>query len=181
MLTNGGDPRVTQSDTGKVAPDGPLPNGLKEEPRNILTKGTHRPLSFLQQEGGKPLRTTFPEHRKLLPSVSKTPWVSEGLRDPVDSESTSFPLPFANRGRTARVSLNCFHDSVGRMCVGSCAALASFRGSLALFPLRSGIPHKVLGGWVAEGVAGLLGRSLREEWMPQDYTSICIKMRKKNI
>lgn len=78
--------------------------------------------------------------------------------------------------------------------MGCGAAPASFRGSLALFPLRSGIPHKVLGGWggdlgttvtvhtaVAEGVAGLPGRSLREEWMPQDYTSICIKMRKKNI
>lgn len=95
VLTNRGDPRVTQSDTGKVAPDGPLLNGLKEEPRNILTKGTHRPLSFLQQEGAKPLRTTFPEHRKLLPSLSKTPWVSEDIRDPVDSESNSFLLPFA--------------------------------------------------------------------------------------
>ena len=34
---------------------------------------------------------------------------------------------------------------------------------------------------VTAGVAGLLRRSLRVGWMPQDYTIICIKMRKKNI
>lgn len=73
-LTNRGDPRVTQSDAGKVALDGPLLNGLKEEPRNILAKETQRPLSLLQQEGAKPLCTTFPEHRKLLPILSKTLW-----------------------------------------------------------------------------------------------------------
>lgn len=55
VRTNRGDPGVTQSNSGKVALDGPLLNGLKEKPRNILVKGIRGPASLPQQGGALPL------------------------------------------------------------------------------------------------------------------------------
>ena len=103
VLTNRRDPRVTQSNTGKVALDGPLLNGLKEEPRNILAKGTQRPPSLPQQEGAKPLCTTLPEHRKLRLILSKIP---KDLSDPVESKSNSFPAAIC------KMTKNCLNFSL---------------------------------------------------------------------
>ena len=49
LLTDGRDPGVTQSNPGKVALDGPLLNGLKEKPRNILVKKTQGGASLVAQ------------------------------------------------------------------------------------------------------------------------------------
>ena len=67
VLTNRGDPGVTQSNPGKVALDGPFLNGLKEEPRNILAKGTQGPPPLPPQEGAQSLYTAFTSTENACP------------------------------------------------------------------------------------------------------------------
>lgn len=51
VLTDRGDPGVTQSNPGKVALDGPLLNGLKdEETKNILSRGSRGLHPFLNRK-----------------------------------------------------------------------------------------------------------------------------------
>lgn len=89
VLTNRGDPGVTQSNPRKVALDGPFLNGLKEEALgNILAEGIRGPPSLSQQEGGRSLHH-FHEHHKLLPTLPKTVPVSEDLRHPRENKGNS--------------------------------------------------------------------------------------------
>lgn len=88
ILTYRGDPGVAQSNPRKVALDGPLLNGLKEEePRNILAKGT-------QQEGAQAPHTAFPSPENFRHLSQESP-VPEDLRHPRENQSNSFPTPFA--------------------------------------------------------------------------------------
>lgn len=68
VLTNRGDPGVTQSNPRKVALDAPLLNGLKgEEPRNILVKETQGLHPFLGRREPSLYTLPFPSTENCPP------------------------------------------------------------------------------------------------------------------